>query len=101
MIGRIWAFSLAAGVLAPGVSADNPCYPSDIYVGRCGGDLDDGTFTGTPDGGVTVDDYLYFLYLYEQGSPCADCDDGTYTGTPDGGVTIDDFLYFFCHLWCC
>lgn len=30
-------------------------------------DVDDGSFTGTPDGGVTIDDLLYYLYIFESG----------------------------------
>jgi len=60
----------------------------------CVADVDDGTGTGTPDGGVTIDDLLYYLAIYAQGLPTADLDDGSSTGTPDGGVTIDDLLYF-------
>ncbi len=60
----------------------------------CVADLDDGSGTGTPDGGVTIDDLLYYLSLFEAGSLAADVDDGSGTGTPDGGVTIDDLLYF-------
>jgi photosystem II stability/assembly factor-like uncharacterized protein len=61
---------------------------------RCPADMDDGTGAGTPDGGVTIDDLLYFLTAYANGVPRADLDNGTSTGTPDGGVTIDDLLYF-------
>jgi len=61
---------------------------------RCVADVDDGSGTGTPDGGVTIDDLLYYLFLFEAGDSGADVDDGTSTGTPDGGVTIDDLLYF-------
>ncbi len=61
---------------------------------HCTADLDDGTGTGTPDGGVTIDDLLFYLVVFEQGVTRADLDDGTGTGTPDGGVTIDDLLYF-------
>jgi hypothetical protein len=61
---------------------------------RCIADVDDGTFTGTPDGGVTIDDLLYYLTIYADGNIDADVDNGTFTGTPDGGVTIDDLLYF-------
>lgn len=57
-------------------------------------DCDDGSFTGTPDGGVTADDLLYFLFLFDTGNPGADIDDGTQTATPDGGVTVDDLLFF-------
>lgn len=60
----------------------------------CVADLDDGTGTGTPDGGVTIDDLLYYLDQYAQGTTRADLDDGSGTGTPDGGVTIEDLLYF-------
>jgi hypothetical protein len=60
----------------------------------CIADLDDGSGTGTPDAGVTVDDLLYFLHTFEQGSLAADVDDGSGTGTPDAGVTIDDLHYF-------
>jgi photosystem II stability/assembly factor-like uncharacterized protein len=60
----------------------------------CPADFDDGTGTGTPDGGVTIDDLLYYLAVYEAGTPRADVDNGTSTGTPDGGVTIDDLLYY-------
>ncbi|QQS09108.1 MAG: autotransporter-associated beta strand repeat-containing protein [Phycisphaerales bacterium] len=60
----------------------------------CVADLDDGTATGTPDGGVTIDDLLYYLNVFNLGAPIADVDDGSATGTPDGGVTIDDLLYF-------
>lgn len=61
---------------------------------HCPADLDDGTFTGTPDGGVSVDDLLFFLYAFERGMPIADLDGGQGNGIPDGGVTIDDLLYF-------
>ena len=61
---------------------------------NCVADLDDGTGTCTPDGGVTIDDLLYVLGQYAQGTTRADLDDGSGTGAPDGGVTIDDLLYF-------
>ncbi len=60
----------------------------------CIADIDDGSGTGTPDGGVTIDDLLYYLGIFEGGSVAADVDDGSGTGTPDGGVTIDDLLYY-------
>lgn len=65
---------------------------------RCGhADLDNGSGTGTPDGGVDINDLLYFLARFEQGAPGADLDDGTFSGTPDGGVDVDDLLYFLVH----
>lgn len=33
----------------------------------CPADVDNGTSTGTPDGGVTIDDLLYFLSMFEEG----------------------------------
>jgi hypothetical protein len=62
--------------------------------GLCTADVDDGSSTGTPDGGVTIDDLIYDLTLFEAGDVHADVDDGTGTGTPDLGVTIDDLIYF-------
>lgn len=61
---------------------------------RCPADLDDGSATGTPDGGVTIEDLLYYLGLFAGGNVAGDLDDGSGTGTPDGGVTIEDLLYF-------
>lgn len=63
-------------------------------AGACVADVDDGTETGNYDGGVTIDDLLYYVTLFESGDALADVDDGTATGTFDGGVTIDDLLYF-------
>ncbi|QQS09715.1 MAG: PQQ-dependent sugar dehydrogenase [Phycisphaerales bacterium] len=93
-------------VTSIGDDASGELYITDI-VGTAGGrvfkivplpvcvaDLDDGTGTGTPDGGVTIDDLLYYITIFGQGLTNADLDDGSGTGTPDGGVTIDDLLYF-------
>ena len=33
----------------------------------CRADLDDGTGAGQPDGGITIDDLLFFLLKFEQG----------------------------------
>lgn len=60
----------------------------------CVADFDDGSGTGTPDGGVTIDDLLFYLQVFEAGAIAADVDDGSSTGTRDGGVTIDDLLYY-------
>ncbi len=61
---------------------------------QCPADLDDGSGTGTPDGGVTIEDLLYFLGAFADGNLRADLDDGSGNGVPDGGVTIEDLLYF-------
>ncbi len=68
---------------------------SSIWVVyHCLADVDDGSFTGTPDAGVTIDDLLWYLWIFELGVIQADVDDGSFTGTRDGGVTIDDLLYY-------
>lgn len=64
------------------------------FTPPCIADVDDGTGTGTPDGGVGVEDLLYYLGLYDAGDVRADTDDGSGTGTPDGGVGIEDLLFY-------
>jgi hypothetical protein len=68
--------------------------PTPSCHGTCVADYDDGSGTGTPDDGVTIDDLLYYLDIFEQGDSCADVDDGSGTGTMDSGVTIDDLIYY-------
>ncbi len=64
----------------------------------CPADIDDGTGTGTSDGAITIDDLLYFLVAFENGTEGADLDnDGQDPGEPDGAVTIDDLLFFLFH----
>ncbi len=60
----------------------------------CIADVDDGSGSGTPDGGITIDDLLFYLFIFEAGDLRSDVDDGSFSGTFDGGVTIDDLLYF-------
>lgn len=74
-------------------SQDAPAEPAAVLP-PCPADVDDGTASGIADGGVTIDDLLYYLSIFNLGDVSADVDDGTGTGTPDGGVTIDDLLYF-------
>lgn len=61
---------------------------------ECVADVDDGSMSGARDGGVTIDDLLYYLSIFDLGLIEADVDDGTFTGGHDGGVTIDDLLYY-------
>ncbi len=79
-------------------SSPDEAYSVVLYLGHaqtpCPADFDDGSGTGTPDGGVTIDDLVFYLTLFEAGDVRADIDDGTATGTRDGGVTIDDLIYF-------
>jgi photosystem II stability/assembly factor-like uncharacterized protein len=67
---------------------------SNVVPRTCPADFDDGTGTGTPDGGVGIEDLLYYLNLYEQGLVASDLDDGSGTGATDGGVGIEDLLYY-------
>jgi hypothetical protein len=64
------------------------------HIPVCVADVDDGSNAGISDGGVTIDDLIYYLSLFEAGNIAADVDDGSGTGTPDGGVTIDDLIYY-------
>lgn len=61
---------------------------------RCPGDLDDGSGSGTPDGGVDIGDLLYFLANFENGDLTVDLDDGSRHGVPDQGVDVNDLLFF-------
>lgn len=61
---------------------------------HCPADLDNGSGNGIPDGGIDVNDLLYFLSSFQSGSLAADLDNGAGTGTPDGGVDVNDLLFF-------
>ncbi len=65
-----------------------------VEVALCVADVFDPQSPGGCDGGVTIDDLLHFLTLFEAGDIGADLDDGTSTARPDGGVTIDDLVYY-------
>lgn len=80
-------FSTVGGQPAPGIAKFFGCPP-------CVADFDNGGGFGTRDGGVTIDDLLYYIRAWEGDDPRADVDDGTGTGTPDGGLTIDDLIYY-------
>jgi hypothetical protein len=80
----------------------NPCGSVNssvavLHISGCPADLDDGTGTGMPDDGVDINDLLYFLQAFQEGSTNADLDDGNNAGTPDGGVDINDLLFFLAH----
>jgi hypothetical protein len=63
----------------------------------CAADLDNGSGIGIPDGGVDVQDLLFFLASFEAGSLAGDLDNGSGMGVPDGGVDINDLLFFLIH----
>ncbi len=83
-----FVFSLALS------GATSSCFLAGVGPPPCVADMDDGSGSGTPDGGVTIEDLLFFLGLFDAGDARADVDDGSGTGTPDGGVTIEDLLYY-------
>jgi hypothetical protein len=62
----------------------------------CPADLDNGSATGTPDGGVDINDLLYFLTQFEAGNMDLD-NDGVDPQVPDGGTDINDLLFFLFH----
>ncbi len=76
----------------------NPVLPVDLSGPAgdtgCVADVDDGSGSGTPDGGVNIDDLLYYLVIFGEGAAAADIDNGSGCGTADGGVNIDDLLYY-------
>jgi probable HAF family extracellular repeat protein len=65
-----------------------------ILSPKCVADFDDGSGLGVPDGGIGIEDLLFYLGVYNAGTVLADVDDGSGTGTLDGGVGIEDLLYF-------
>jgi subtilisin-like proprotein convertase family protein len=90
-----WTGTSTANAGAYTISFTGVCVPSaGCWGAPCVADFDDGSSTGTPDGGVTIDDLIYYLGLFEAGDVCADVDDGSGTNTLDGGVTIDDLIYY-------
>lgn len=86
----VYATLTRHGVVLAGPTLMSPLIPRC----DCASDVDDGFFTGQADGGVTIDDLIFFLYVFDLGDLAADLDDGSYTGMPDGGVTIDDLMYY-------
>jgi hypothetical protein len=65
-----------------------------VFLGICVADVDDGSASGVPDGGVGIEDLLYYLSQYDSGSILADVDDGNGYGIADGGVGIEDLLFY-------
>lgn len=82
-------------LLSNGTSAILIAQPSGAP--HCPADVDDGTGTGAHDGGIDINDLLFFLAMFEAGDVAADLDDGSGTGNPDGAVTIEDLLFFLGH----
>ena len=93
--------SIGINLLAQRVQGSlNNAYADSLAVilsHPCPADMDDGASQGVPDGGVDINDLLYFLPQYEAATPFADVDDGNGLGVPDGGVDSNDLLYFLLH----
>lgn len=77
-------------------NGDAPAEPASTS-GNCVADLDNGSGIGTTDGAVDINDLVYFLIAFEEGSVNADLDNGAGTGTTDSAVDISDLLYFIAH----
>ena len=97
--GGVFTLSGTIGQPDAGRQTASPYSCSGGYWGgggaaSCVADFDDGSGLGHRDGGVTIDDLLYYLVIFGDGSVAADVDDGSSTNSPDGGVTIEDLLYF-------
>lgn len=91
--------SLVVGRYAPdGQPTTGTVYMDDFSLTVfCAADLDNGSGTGTPDGGVDINDLLYFLSQFEAGSLGADLSSNDYPGVSDDGVDINDLLFFLEH----
>src|SRR6185295_15278885 len=83
------AYTVAHGGIIFGTTSLTPgVYGSLGFRLPCVADVDDGTGRGIPDGGVGIEDLLFYLSLYNAGDPRADVDNGSGTGVHDGGVGI-------------
>lgn len=91
---KAWAINAAGSIVGRGTFLGAPrAFRLDP---RCPADLDDGSLSNTPDGGVDINDLVFFLDAFEAGSLAADLDnDGDPSaGVPDGGVDVNDLVYF-------
>lgn len=89
-------FCLVSDVRSLGSAATSVIEFDNFFVKawrRCPADLDNGSGTGTGDNAINIDDLLFFLRAFEQGSLAADLDDGSGTGTKDQGVDIADLVF--------
>ncbi len=91
---RFIAEDAGSGSIVEAALDDFSVRPIECSTPPCVADVDNGSGTGTPDGGVDISDLLYYLTLFDAGNIAADLDNGSGTGTPDGGVDISDLLYF-------
>jgi probable HAF family extracellular repeat protein len=85
--------------VAQGATLASEGFVATLGDAACAADLDDGSGSGTPDQGVTIEDLIYFLDAFQAGDTAADLDDGSGTGVRDGGVTIEDLIYFLQHFF--
>ena len=93
-----WMIGSALGLALTMTLPDGPQQRSATLAVTCPADLDDGSGTGTIDGGVDINDLLFFLNAFEQGAAAADLDDdGLDPATPDNGIDINDLLFYLGH----
>lgn len=67
-----------------------------FYTEFCAADLT-GPQNGVPDGGVDINDLIYFLTQFEAGADAADLSSSDFEGVSDAGVDISDLLFFLSH----
>jgi len=60
----------------------------------CPADLTGPGGDGVPDGGLTADDFFFYLGLFSAGDPGADLTGPGGDGVPDGSLTADDFFFY-------
>lgn len=84
--------------IADGQPTTGTLYMDDFfYTQYCAADLANSSGDGTPDGGVDINDLLYFLVQFEAGTLGADVSSSDYPGIADNGVDISDLLFFLSH----
>lgn len=84
--------------VADGQPTTGTLYMDDFFFTQfCSADIDDGSGTGTPDGGVDINDLLYYLTAFESGAAGADLSSSDFAGVSDAGVDISDLLFFLEH----
>jgi len=83
----------AAYSAATGVHASSLIYIGTTPCPPCPADVDNGSGQGIRDGGVTIDDLLFFLQLFDAGDPRSQVEH--YCTSPDPGPpSLENLLYY-------
>lgn len=80
------------GSLIETLCGGQPTTPCERRV--CVADIDDGRGLGIADGGVDLEDLIYFLRAFREGGMVADLSTSGDDCLSDGGVDINDLLFF-------